>query len=153
MEELVMANLARWNPFRELTRFDPFTDVEDFFKEFGMRPAWRGIEVEPQIRLDVSEDDQTYTVKAEIPGVRKEDINVSVDGNLVSLSAEVKSDKEEKQGRKVVRRERYHGSVSRSFTLAQDVDMNRAEAKYEDGVLHLTLPKKPGAAAKKLTVR
>lgn len=148
-----MANLTRWNPLRELTRFDPFTDVEDFFKEFGMRPAWRGFEVEPQIRLDVAEDDKAYTVKAEIPGVKKEDINVSVDGNLVSLSAEVKSEKEEKEGQKVVRRERYYGSVSRSFTLGHDVDMNKAEAKYEDGVLNLTLPKKPGAAAKKVTVR
>lgn len=148
-----MANLTRWNPFRELTRFDPFTDVEDFFKEFGMRPAWRGFEVEPQIKLDVSEDDKSYTVKAEIPGVKKEDINVSVDGNLVSLSAEVKSEKEEKEGKKVVRRERYYGAVSRSFTLGHDVDMNKAEAKYEDGVLNLTLPKKPGAEAKKLTVR
>ena len=148
-----MANLTRWNPFRELTRFDPFTDVEDFFKDFGMRPAWRGFEMEPQIRLDVAEDDKAYTVKAEIPGVKKEDINVSVDGNLVSLSAEVKSEKEEKEGKKVVRRERYYGSVSRSFTLGHDVDMNKAEAKYEDGVLNLTLPKKPGAEAKKLTVR
>jgi len=148
-----MANLTRWNPFRELTRFDPFTDVEDFFKDFGVRPAWRGFEMEPQIRLDVAEDDKAYTVKAEIPGVKKEDINVSVDGNLVSLSAEVKSEKEEKEGKKVVRRERYYGSVSRSFTLGHDVDMNKAEAKYEDGVLNLTLPKKPGAEAKKLTVR
>ena len=148
-----MTNLTRWNPFRELAQFDPFTDVEDFFKAFGMRPAWRGFEVEPQIKLDVSEDDKTYTVKAEIPGVKKEDINVSVDGNLVSLSAEVKSEKEEKEGKKVVRRERYHGSVSRSFTLGSDVDMGRAEAKYEDGVLHLTLPKKPDAEARKLTVK
>lgn len=148
-----MANLTRWNPSRELTRFDPFTDVEDFFKEFGMRPAWRGFEVEPQIKIDVAEDDKAYTVKAEIPGVKKEDIDVSVDGNLVSLSAEVKSEKEEKEGKKVVRRERYYGSVSRTFTLGRDVDINKAEAKYEDGVLRLTLPKKPGAEAKKLTVR
>jgi len=148
-----MANLTRWNPIRELTRFDPFTDVEDFFKEFGARPAWHGIEAEPQIKLDVSEDDNAYTVKAEIPGVKKEDINVSIDGNRVSLSAEVKSEKEEKEGKKVIRRERYYGAVSRSFTLGQDVDMNKAEAKYENGVLMLTLPKKPGAEAKKLTVR
>lgn len=148
-----MANLTRWNPFRELTRFDPFTDMEDLFKEFGMRPAWRGLEAEPQIKLDVSEDDKAYTVKAEIPGVKKEDINVSIDGNRVSLSAEVRSEKEEKEGKKVIRRERYYGAVSRSFTLGHDVDMNKAEAKYEDGVLMLTLPKKPGAEAKKLTVR
>jgi len=148
-----MANITRWNPFRELTRFDPFADVEEFFKDFGMRPAWRGLEMEPQIKMDVSEDDKSYTVKAEIPGVKKEDINVSVDGNLVSISAEARQEKEEKEGKRVVRRERYYGAVSRSFTLGQDVDLGKAEAKYEDGVLMLTLPKKPGAEAKKLTVR
>lgn len=148
-----MANLTRWNPFRQLAQFDPYTDLDEFMKEFGMRPMWRGLPVEPQIKLDVSEDDKTYTVKAEVPGVKKEDINVSIDGNLVSLSAEVKSEKEEKEGKKVIRRERSYGSVSRSFSLGSEVDLNKAEAKYEDGVLQLTLPKKPGAEAKRITVR
>ena len=147
-----MANPTRWNPIRELTQ-DSLAAYAEFLKDFGMRPMWRGPELEPQIKLDVAEDDKTYTVKAEIPGAKKEDISVSVDGNLVSLSAEVRSEKEEKEGKKVIRSERYYGAVSRSFTLASEVDMDKAEAKYEDGVLRLTLPKKPGAEARKLTVK
>ena len=143
-------NLTRLDPFAELTRFNPFGD--DFFKGFTLRPVFQGMEGEPQIRLDVSEDDKTYTIKAEIPGVNKEDIKVSVDGNQVSISAEVKKEKEEKEGKKVIRSERYYGSVSRSFSLAQDVDQASAHAKYSDGVLELTLPKKAGTSVKQLTI-
>ncbi len=133
-----MSNLARLNPFSELR--DPFSD--DFFKGFALRPVFRMMESEPQMRLDLSEDDKNFFVKAEIPGVKKEDIKVSVDGNLVSLSAEVKKEKEQKEGAKLIRSERYYGSVSRSFTLDESVDQSAALAKYENGVLQLTLPKK-----------
>jgi HSP20 family protein len=133
-----MSNLARLNPFSELR--DPFS--EDFFKGFALRPVFRMMESEPQMRLDLSEDDKNFFVKAEIPGVKKEDIKVSVDGNLVSLSAEVKKEKEQKEGAKLIRSERYYGSVSRSFTLDESVDQSAAQAKYENGVLQLTLPKK-----------
>lgn len=145
-----MANITRFDPFAELTRFNPFGD--DFFKGFALRPMFPGMEVQPQIRLDVTEDDKAYTVKAEIPGVQKSDIKVSVDGNLVSISAEIKKETEEKEGKKLIRSERYYGSVSRSFSLDQDVDQAAAQAKYNDGVLELTLPKKPGGAAKQITV-
>jgi HSP20 family protein len=91
--------------------------------------------------MDVKEDDNAYLVHAEIPGVKKEDIKVDVDGNMVSISAEVKQEKEEKKGERVIRSERYHGSVARSFRLAHDVDDSKAQAKYTDGVLELTLPK------------
>lgn len=145
-----MANITRFDPFNELTRLDPFGD--DFFKGFMLRPIFRGLETEPQIKLEVSEDDKAYTVKAEIPGVKKEDIHISVDGNRVSLSAEVKKEKEEKEGKKVVRSERYYGKVARSFSLDHDIDEGAAKAKYADGVLEVTLPKKAGAAAKQITV-
>ena len=91
-------------------------------------------------------------MRAEIPGVKKDDIKVAVDGNQVSISAEVKKEKEEKEGKKVIRSERYYGKVYRSFSLAQDVDQNATKAKYSDGVLELTLPKKPGTAGKEITV-
>jgi HSP20 family protein len=133
-----MSNLARFNPFSEPR--DPFND--DFFRGFALRPVFRMMEGEPQMRLDLSEDDKNFFVKAEIPGVKKEDIKVSVDGNLVSLSAEVKKETEKKEGAKLIRCERYYGSVSRSFTLDKSVDQSSAQAKYEDGVLQLTLPKK-----------
>ena len=136
--EKPMSNLARLNPFSELR--DPFSD--DFFKGFALRPVYRLMEGEPQMRLDLSEDDKNFFVKAEIPGVNKDDIKVSVDGNQISLSAEVKKEKEEKEGSKVIRCERYYGSISRTFTLDESVDQDAAQAKYENGVLQLTLPKK-----------
>lgn len=143
-----MSNLARFNPFSELR--EPFAD--DFFKGFALRPVYRMMEGEPQIRLDLSEDDRHFFVKAEIPGVRKEDIKVSVDGNQVSLSAEVKKEKEEKEGARVIRTERFYGSVARSFTLGENVDPSAAQAKYDNGVLQLTLPKKPNGQSHLLKI-
>jgi HSP20 family protein len=145
-----MANIAHYNPFKEITRFDPFHDIDDVLKGFMVRPVLR--DIEPEIKMDVSEDDKTYTVRAEIPGVKKEDIKVAVDGNEVSISAEVKKETEEKEGKKVIRSERYYGSVYRSFTLDHDMDPDATKAKYSDGVLVLTLPKKPGTAGKEITV-
>ena len=105
------------------------------------------------MRLDVSENDKAYVVKADVPGVKKEDINVRIDGNVVQIDAEVKREKETKgEGGKVLHSERYHGTVSRTFSLGQDVDEAKADAKYADGVLTLELPKKASAAARKLTV-
>jgi HSP20 family protein len=135
-----------------LTRFDPFEEAfPDFFKSFARMPRlWR--ENEMDIRLDVTETEKDFKVKAEIPGVKKEDINVAVDGKTVTISAEVKREKEEKNER-FVRSERYVGTMSRSFTLACDVDEKAAAARYVDGVLELLLPKKVGAAARRLAVQ
>jgi HSP20 family protein len=147
-----MSNITRFNPFNELARIDPFAEMGDWFKGFGLRPVLRDFEVEPQMKIEVSEEDKAYKIKAEIPGVKKEDIQVSVNGNRVSISAEIKKEKEEKKDKKVIRSERYYGMVSRSFTLDEEVDQSGAQAKYTDGVLDLTLPKKPGATMKQITV-
>ena len=117
-----------------------------------MRPVRAGGQQEVQIKLDVKEDDKAYTVHAEIPGVNKEDIHVSVDGGQVSISAETKKEKEVKEGTKVLRSERYYGKVSRSFALAQEVDESKAEAHYKDGVLELRLPKQTVSKTRKLTI-
>ncbi|MBS0327945.1 MAG: Hsp20/alpha crystallin family protein [Proteobacteria bacterium] len=146
-----MANLARFNPFAELTRFDPFRDFDDMFR--FPQAFVRNVPEEPQIRMDVSEDDRAFVVKAEIPGVRKDDIKVSIDGNRVSITAELKKEKEEKKGETVIRSERYYGRQFRGFTLHQDVDASKAEASYENGVLALTLPKKEPASVKEIAVR
>ena len=137
-----MANITRFDPFNEIARFDPFMDMNDLFKGFGMRPLMREFEREPFIKMDVSEAEGAYTVKAEIPGVNKDDIHISVEGNMVSISAEVKKEKEEKKGENVIRSERYFGKVSRSFTLGSEVDAEKVQAKYADGVLEVTMPKK-----------
>ena len=148
-----MANLTRWDPFSEMTRFDPFNDVNDYLKGFMLRPVFRGLEAEPEIKLEISETDKAYTVKADVPGVKKEDIQVSIDGKQISISAEVKHEKEEKEGKKLVRSERYYGKQFRSFTLGHDIDDAKADAVYSDGVLQLTLPKKAGTETRKLAVK
>jgi HSP20 family protein len=107
-----------------------------------------------KMRVDVSEKDNAYLVKADIPGVKKEDINVRIDGNVVQIDAEVNREKETKgNGDKILRSERYWGSISRPFSLAQDVDDSKVVAKYADGVLTLELPKKALSAARKVTVQ
>jgi HSP20 family protein len=106
----------------------------------------------PQIRIDLTEAEDAYTVKADIPGVKKEDIEVRIEGNQVTIGAEVKQDKEEKKEGRVLRTERRYGYASRSFTLASAVDDARAEAKYDNGVLRLRLPKKATSQSKRLQV-
>ena len=146
-----MPDIIRKDPF-SLSRVDPFSDLDDLFKGFSVRPmAFEG-QTQMQIKVDVKEDDKTYTIHADIPGVKKEDIHVTIDGNQVAISAEVNKQKEEKEGEKVLRSERYVGKVARSFTLAHDVDEARSQAKYADGVLELTLPKKAASQAKKLAI-
>jgi HSP20 family protein len=143
--EDIMANLTRFNPVDDA--------FDDLFRGFLMRPVRMEGAPEVQIKLDVKEDDKSYTVHAEIPGVKKEDIHVSIDGNQIAISAETKNEKQVKDGEKLLRSERYYGKVSRAFTLAQDVDEDASQAKYNDGVLELTLAKKTAAKAKRLTIR
>jgi len=149
-----MNNITRFNPFSsELSRTSPFFDIDDVFDRFMMRPLMReGMEVQPQIKMDVKEADGKYVVNAEIPGVKKDDIHVTIDGNRVSISAEVKQEKEVKEGERVIRCERSYGMASRSFTLSDEVDQSQAQAKYDNGVLELTLPKKPGSARKEISI-
>lgn len=107
-----------------------------------------------KMRIDVSEKDNAYQVKADIPGVKKEDINVRIDGNVVQIDAEINREKETKgNGDKILRSERHWGSISRTFSLAQDVDDTKVVAKYLDGVLTLELPKKASMASKKIAVQ
>ena len=149
-----MNGITRFNPLNsQLTRFDPFWDMDDIFNKFMMRPLLReGMEIEPQIKMDVKEADGKYLVNAEIPGVSKDDIHVTVDGNRVSISAEAKQEKEAKEGERLICCERSYGMASRSFTLADEVDQSQIKAKYNNGVLELTLPKKPGASRKEIPV-
>jgi HSP20 family protein len=154
-KEQTMANITRFDPFGELmTRFDPFGDwFEDFPRLFSRPMRLPEGEQPVRIKVDVAEDDKAYTVRADIPGVKKEDIKVSVDGNQISISAEVKKEREEKEGEKLLRSERYEGNAYRSFTLPQDVNEGAVQAKYADGVLSLTLPKKPGGKARQIAVQ
>jgi HSP20 family protein len=140
-----MANILRYRPADEA--------FDDLFRGFFMRPVRFDGQQDIQIKIDVSEDDKAYTVHAEIPGVKKEDINVNIDGNQVAISAEIKNEKEVKEGEKILHSERYYGRVSRTFTLSDDVDEATAQAKYNNGVLELWLPKRITAKSKSLTIQ
>jgi HSP20 family protein len=134
-----------------LTRLDRF---EDLMPEFFRRISRPLAVAEPgDIRLDVTENDKDYQVRAEIPGAKKEDMRVHVDGNFVSISAEVRKDMEEKSGGRVLVRESYYGRVSRGFSLAHEIDDKAVAAKLEDGVLKLTLPKREGSGARAIPIQ
>lgn len=129
---------------------------DDFIKEYAPGYYIRPLHGDPlpspsQIKVDVTESDKAYTVQAEMPGVGKDEIHVAIDGNVVTLQAEVKQ-ADSKTTDKTLRSERYFGSVSRSFSLAVDIDEANAKAKYDNGVLTLTLPKKQGRSAQRLTI-
>lgn len=138
--------------------YDPLamTDPLDALFRGFLRPVRMDARMDtevPQIRMDVRENEGGYAVHADIPGVDKDDIHVSIDGNTVAISAEVKKSTERKDGEKVLRRERSFGRVSRSFALEHEVDETSASARYRDGVLELVLPKKAAAAARRLAVQ
>jgi len=138
-----------------LRRYDPIDDLfNDFFKGFLVRPVGGGetASVAPRVKVEVSEQDKAYKVHVELPGVRKDDIHVEIDGDQVAISAEVKQEKDVKEGERVVHSERYYGKLSRAFRLGQDIDEAGAVAKFTDGVLELTLPKKAAASRKHITV-
>jgi len=134
-----------------ITRLDP---LDDLFRGFFVRPVdFNGTQQQPpSIKMDVKEQGDNYLVHAELPGVKKEDIHVVVDGNQVSISAETKQEKEVKEGERILRSERYFGKVSRSFQLGQEIDDTKAAAKFNEGVLELTLPKRAASPNKRLTV-
>lgn len=149
-----MGNLIKTDPFQEIMRFDPFRDFEGFTPSWPrLRKMFEGMPVEPTIKLDVTEDDKAFHVKADLPGVKKEDISVEVEGNQVTLTAEVKRETEEKKDEKVVHSERYYGKQFRSFTLGQDIDRDKVEAKFAEGVLEITLPKNGTTPASRIAIK
>jgi len=130
---------------------------DDFFRDvapgFYVKPLHGDPLPSPsQIRVDVKETDKAYTVLAEVPGVAKDDIHVAIEGNLVTLRAEVKQQDSQTRDEKVLRTERYYGAVARSFQMPQDIDQANAKARYDNGVLTLTLPKKQAGASQRLVI-
>jgi HSP20 family protein len=138
-----------------VTRYDPFGDLfDDLMKGFLVRPiATEGGAAAPRMKLEVSEQAEAFKVLAEVPGVKKDEIQVTIDGDQVTISGEVRKEKDVKEGERVVHSERYYGKVARSFRLGYELDESKAQAKYADGVLELVLPKKTTAAARKLTIQ
>ena len=136
-----------------ISLFDPMTSqMGKLLQSFGLRPTLLEGENRLDMKIDLSDDDKNFIVRADIPGVKKEDVHVDLDGNRVSISAEIKSVKEERKNETVIHSERYEGKVFRSFTLSSNIDESRAEAVYKDGVLTLTLPKVSGGTARRINI-
>ena len=134
----------------KLTRIDP---LDDLFRGFFVRPVdMNGPVNTPSIRMDVTEQAKVFLVHAELPGAKKEDIHVHIEGNQVSISAEIRQENTIKEGDRILRAERTFGQVSRTFQLSQDIDDTQSTARFSDGVLELTLPKKAASASKRLTI-
>ncbi|MEO7727025.1 MAG: Hsp20 family protein [Burkholderiales bacterium] len=141
-----MANVARFNTLDNA--------LDDLVRGFFVRPMnFEAAPTPAKLRVDVTENTAGYVVRAEIPGVRKEDINVAIDGNQVEISADVKNQKEIKEGEKVLRSERYYGKVYRAFVVDSDIDEGATQARYADGVLELTLAKKAANPARRITIQ
>lgn len=148
-----MSNLSHWNPFKTLLRVHPNVDIEDYLRGFGPRVVWADVEAGmPGIRIDVSESDKAYRIDADLPGATREDIEVSVDGNTISISAEIKRAAACKENEKKICSERSCGKVRRSFSLPAEVDGGKTEAVFENGVLTVTLPKKSDAQARRIFI-
>jgi HSP20 family protein len=142
-----------------MINYTRLNQVEDTFENlFRGVPVWRLPSSETRapapapFRMDVTENDKEYKVLAELPGVKKDEISITINANEVVVSAEVKPEKDGKNGDTVLRAERYYGKIQREFAFDQEVDEATAQAKYKDGVLELTLPKKTVAAARRLAV-
>ena len=136
-----------------LTRLDPIDRMfPELFRRWGLSTRITD-EAPGEIRIDVTEKDKAYEVRAEIPGAKKEDIRINFDGNFESISADVKREHEEKSAGRVVLKETYHGSASRAFSLAHEIDSRNVVAKLEDGVLKLELPKREGGGSKAIAIQ
>jgi HSP20 family protein len=142
-----------------VTRFTPFDDAFDnLFRGFLVRPVGVGDEGAvaqsfAKFRVDIAEGDKAYTVHADLPGVKKDDIHIAIDGDQVTISAETRAEKEVKDGNRVLRTERYSGKYQRAFALGSAIDEATASAKYVDGVLEVTLPKKVAPAARRISIQ
>jgi len=139
--------------------YDPFAGagLDSLFRGL-FKPVPTATDAAIAIKVDVTETDNAYVVQAEIPGFNRDDIQVTIEGNQVTIAAEVKKEvtkqpAEAKNGQRVLRSERYHGAAHRSFVLPVELDETTSEAKYENGVLELKLAKKPALAGRKLTIQ
>lgn len=106
----------------------------------------------PAISVDVVDRGNSYLVHADLPGVSKEDIAVSIEGSQLTISAERKNEVSASETDKVLRAERQHGKTTRTFEFEHELDETQSSARFNDGVLELVLPKKIESKAKRLTI-
>jgi HSP20 family protein len=136
-----------------INRHDAFGAVfDDLLKGIFTGPSENGAPAR-RMRIDLSERDGEYRLIAELPGLKKEDVNVQIEGDRVSITAEARDPENASQAERLLHGERHFGALARAFRLGEEVDESRAVAKLADGVLELTLPKKSPAASRKVTVQ
>ncbi|MDX9803203.1 MAG: Hsp20/alpha crystallin family protein [Dehalococcoidales bacterium] len=145
-----MADLIRWEPFRDMMTLRQAMDR--LFEDSFVRPAGFGGVSMPEVALDMKETDADVVVKAELPGVKPEDVDVSVSEGILTIKGENREEQEEKEAN-YYRRELRYGSFSRSISLPAAVNADKAEAVFENGVLTLTLPKAEEARPKQIKVK
>lgn len=145
-----MANIARFDPFNTLMREDPFENMVRDLMPTMFRSMRRPAE-EPPIPIEVQEMENAYLVTAELPGVKKEDIDIGITGNQVTINAETRQEKMATEAKEWCS-ERWYGKFSRTIQLPLEIEEQNAEATYADGLLHLTLPKRASSMAKKLEI-
>jgi HSP20 family protein len=148
----VARNMTRFNPRSDMLRAGGFPDIRNLLTGLSLAPVLRELEQAPRMKVDIEETDQAYILRADVPGADREDIAVTVDGNTVSITANVQQRRVDPNGN-MITVERIYGEEYRVFTLPQEVDEAKAEARIENGVLVLTLPKKSGGAARRLDIR
>lgn len=139
----------------QLTRFNNSL-LNDFFGDksslgYFVSPL-HGDDLTRNFKVDIKDSDNAYIFHAELPGVDKDDLHISVDGSTVTIAAEIKQHDQQTSDDRIVRSERYFGAVSRSFQLPSEVDQDNAKAAYVNGILELTLPKKQILAGKRIKV-
>ena len=138
-----------------LMKWEPLREIEDMFDRYTRAMSWPSRAVtagEWTPRVDISETDKEFVIKAEIPEVKKEDVKVTVENGVLTFQGERKQEKEEKD-KKFHRIERFYGSFVRSFTLPDNVDETKIEASFKDGMLCLQIPKTGEAKHKAIEVK
>lgn len=145
-------SIVRWEPFRDMMTLREAMDR--LFEESFVSPRRREwpAPAEGALALDMYETDDHVVVKSSIPGVKPEDVEINIKGNILSISGETKEEEEVKE-ENYIRRERRYGAFSRSLALPEGINADEAEAEFEDGVLKLTIPKAPEAKPKTITVK
>ena len=147
-----MNNLVR--PAERARGWDVFGDFDDLMSGWFRSPAvLRREETAKMPAIDVSENEGAYLVKAELPGVAREDLNVTINDGVLTINAERKEEKKDEKDGRVIRQERYYGKFVRSLRLGSDIDEGRIEAEYENGVLNLSLPKTAEVKPRKVDVK
>lgn len=150
-----MSNLTRFDPFQPLANYNPFelpTSMRELFDNFWAKP-WINAMDQGGIKLDIIEDDRAYTVRADLPGFQKEDLCVEVEGHMVTISAQSQRSSESRSDENYVCHERSCSQTFRTFSLEHAIDEGAVSARYDAGVLEITLPKKNGGESRRIMVK